>query len=92
MHQSKRIISTAAFTLSGTSQASAAFGSQTYSIRIAAGDQPAYFKIGDGTPTATASDALLPAGSVDYLTVSPGQKIAVLQAGTAGSLSVSELG
>lgn len=91
MQHSSRLLSTAVFTLSGTSQASAAFGSQTRQIRVAAADQPAYIKIGDGTPTATASDALMPAGTVDYFTVTPGQKIAVLQAGTAGSLSVSEM-
>ncbi len=92
MRHSARIISTAGFTLSSSSQTSSAFGSQTYQIRIATSGQPAYFKIGDATPTATTSDALMPANWVDYLTVSPGQKIAVLQAGTAGSISVSELG
>lgn len=92
MHSASRIGTTAGFTLSATSQASAAFGSQTYQIRIATGGQPAYFKVGDGTPTATSSDALMPANWVDYVTVSPGQKVAVLQAGTAGSLSVSEVG
>lgn len=91
MRAASRIISTAAFTLSATSQASAAFGSQTYQIRIATAGQPAYFKVGDGTPTATSSDALMPANWVDYITVTPGQKVAVLQAGTAGSLSVSEV-
>lgn len=92
MKSSSRIISSAGFTLSNTSQASAAFGGQTRQIRVATGNQPAYVLIGDGTPTATANDALMPANCVDYFTVTPGQKIAVLQAGTAGSLSVSELG
>ena len=91
MQHSSRIISTAVFTLSGTSQASSAFGSQTRQIRIATSGQPAYVVIGDGTPTATSSGAIMPSNWVDYFTVSPGQKVAVLQAGTAGALSVSEM-
>ncbi len=79
------------FTLSGTSQASAPFGAQTYCIRVATGDQPAYIDIGDGTPTAAANDPIMPKDSVDYFTVTPGQRIAVLQAGTAGTLSVTEM-
>ena len=92
MKPSSRILSSAAFTLSGTSQASSAFGAQTQQVRIATSEQPAYVVIGDGTPTATSSGALMPANWVDYFTVTPGQKVAVLQAGTAGSLSVSEMG
>lgn len=92
MKDSSRVISTAGFTLSGTSQASSAFGAQTRQIRVATGGQPAYVKIDDGTPTATSSDVLMPANWVDYFTVTPGQKVAVLQAGTAGALSVSEMG
>ena len=55
------------------------------------GGQPAFIKIDDGTPTAAATDPLMPANWVDYFTVNPGQKIAVLQAGTAGTLSVTEM-
>jgi len=92
MKASSRVVSSAGFTLSGTSQASSAFGVQTNQIRIATSGQPAYFVIGDGTPTATsANGALMPANWVDYFTVTPGQKVAVLQAGTAGALSVSEM-
>lgn len=92
MHSSSRVISTAVFTLSGTSQASSAFGGQTNQIRVATSGQPAYVLISDGTPTVTASNgALMPSNWVDYFTVTPGQKVAVLQAGTAGALSVSEM-
>ena len=79
------------FTLSGTSQASSPFGPQTYCIRVATDDQPAYIEIGDGTPTASNTDPIMPKDSVDYFTVTPGQRIAVLQAGTAGILSVTEM-
>ena len=77
--------------MSGSSQASAAFGAQTRVVRLAAGAQPAWYKIGDGTPTADANSALLPANWIEYVTVQPGQKVAVLQAGTAGSFSIVEL-
>lgn len=88
----KRRLSTVhTFTMSGTSQATAAFGSQTYAVRVATNDQPAYVIIGDGTPTATANETLIPLGWVEDFDVSPGQKLAVLQAGTAGKLTVTEL-
>lgn len=86
----QRLTTVQNFTLSETSQASTAFGAQTYKIRIATGAQPAYFEIGTA-PTATSADALIGANVVDYITVTPGQKIAVLQAGTAGVISVGEL-
>jgi len=88
----KRRISTVhTFTMSGSSQATAAFGAQTYCVRVSAPTQPAYITIGDGTPTAAATDSTVPAGWVDYFDVTPGQKLAVLQAGTAGTLTVTEM-
>ena len=50
-----------------TSAASAAFGAQTYEFRIAA-TAAAFYKIGVGTPTAAATDALLPLNWVEYVT------------------------
>ena len=91
MEDSSRLGTNTTFTLSGTSQASASFGGQTRQVRVATGGQPAYIKIDDGTPTAAATDPLMPANWVDHFTVNPGQKIAVLQAGTAGTLSVTEM-
>ena len=91
MQHSSRVVTNTVFTLSGTSQATAAFGSQTRQIRVATAGQPAYVNIGDGTPTATADNVLIPANWVEYFTVTPGQKAAVLQAGTAGALSVTEM-
>jgi hypothetical protein len=88
---SSRAGTNSAFTLSGTSQATAAFGTETFQIRVATNDQPAYVEIGDGTPTATSSSLLMPPGFVDYFTVTPGQKAAVLQAGTAGKLTITEM-
>jgi hypothetical protein len=79
------------FTMSGSSQATAAFGAQTYRVRVATHDQPAYLVIGDGTPTAANTDSIIPLGMVDYFDVTPGQKAAVLQAGTAGIITITEL-
>lgn len=78
------------FTMSGTSQATAAFGAQTYRVRIATGAQPAYFSNPAASPTATANDNLLGTNCVDHVEVTPGQKIAVLQAGTAGTITITE--
>jgi hypothetical protein len=72
-----------------TAAASSAFASNTYQIRVSA---PAncFIKIGDGTPTAANTDALLPSTWVDYITVSPGQKISVFSP-TIQTVSVTEI-
>ncbi len=64
-----------------TSAASSAFGAQTYQIRVAS-PAACYIKIDSNTPTATASDAYLPANVIDYIKVQAGQKIAVFSATT----------
>lgn len=79
-----------AFTMSSSSQATAAFAAGTFAVRLATGAQPAFWELGDGTPTATAADNLMGANQTEYITVTPGQKIAVLEAGTAGLFSVTE--
>jgi hypothetical protein len=45
--------------MSASSQATPAFGSQTYQIRVSTAAQPAFVKIGDGTPTADSTDSML---------------------------------
>jgi|AraplaMF_Col_mMF_1032025.scaffolds.fasta_scaffold00246_68 hypothetical protein len=75
-------------TTSTVSVASSAFGSQTYQIRVAT-TTACNIKIGDGTPTATTSDALMPANWVDYFIVTPGQKIAAI--GAVTTVSVTEI-
>lgn len=77
-------------TTGAASAASAAFGSQTYAIRLAASAACRYV-VGDGTPTAVATSAYLPADWVEVVTVSPGQKVAAIQESGAGKLSVTEL-
>ena len=72
-----------------TSAASTAFGAGTFAIRVAS--TSACRIVINGNPTAAATDAYLPANWVSELTVSPGEKIAVIQDTAAGSLSVTEL-
>jgi len=72
----------------GASAQTTVFGSQTRQIRVANGGTIAWIKI-DQNPTATATDSMLmPANTVDYHSVNPGQRCAVF--GTGGSLSVTE--
>src|SRR5262249_61710575 len=54
-------------------------GSETYKVRVLV-TTDAFVKIGDGSPTATTSDAYLPALSPEYFTCTPGQKVAAVQA------------
>jgi hypothetical protein len=79
------------FTMSGTSQSTAAFGAYTHTVRIATGAQPAYFSNPAASPTAANTDNLLGTNCVDYIRVAPGEKIAVLQAGTAGTITITEM-
>src|SRR5512139_1080817 len=84
-------------TSTGASNASSAFGSQTYWIRVAvqgaiSATSGVRINVGDGTPTAASTSPLLPVNWVEYIAVSPGQKIAVLGNDTVtGTLSVVEL-
>src|SRR5262245_60892658 len=81
------------FTTSGTSAATAAFGAQTYQIRVATGAQSVFIKVGDGTPTAvsTGDSTLLGANVVDYFCCTPGQKAAVVQGSGAGPVTITEM-
>jgi hypothetical protein len=84
-------------TSGGVSAASTAFGAQTYAIRVSApgalsATVGVRYQVGDGTPTAVGTSSLLPVNWVEYITVTPGQKIAALSNdNVAGSLSVTEL-
>ena len=86
---SSRVNIASTITTSTTSQQTSAFGSQTRQIRVSA-TQATYIKI-DANPTATSSDVLIPANTVDYLTVSPGQKLAAIALSTTGVISIVEM-
>jgi len=90
MQRSSRFGASQNFATSTTSAASSAFSSQTYQIRII-GDVATRYRVGDGTPTAVTTDALLPANVVEYVTVSPGQKISAILGTGTGNLSVTEI-
>lgn len=74
-----------------TAAASSAFGTQTYTIRVSA-SAAAFYKIGDpaATPTAAATDVYLPPNWVEFVIVTPGQKISFFSA-TIQTISVNEV-
>jgi hypothetical protein len=69
-----------------------AFGAQTYAVRVAvSGTGNTHYRIGDGTQTAVTSDPFIPASWVDYVIVTPGQKIAAITESGTAILTVTEL-
>ncbi len=84
----------------GASATSTAFGAGTFQIRISvsgtgfvAGTGGVRYRVVEAAGgTAVAADTFLPTGVVEHITVTPGQKIAVLgnDAGV-GTLSVTEM-
>ncbi len=74
------------------SAASTAFGSQTRQIRVST-TGACHFRVGQpSATTAVATDPLLPVNWVEYVTVTPGQVIAVIQEGAStGNLSIAEV-
>jgi hypothetical protein len=83
------------FTTSGTSQATGAFGPATLQIRIATSGQPCWVTVGDGTPTAATTGSasfVMPSNWSETVTVSPGQRAAVLAGGFAASqVTITEM-
>ncbi|MGX1362581.1 hypothetical protein [Bradyrhizobium sp. 8-10B] len=71
------------------SAASTVFGTETFQVLLVA-TAACNVRIGDGTPTAVATDTLLPANFPLIFTCTPGQKVAAITASTA-TLSVTEL-
>ena len=51
-----------------------AFGPETYQLRLVA-DSACCYRVGDGAQTATIADTYLPANVIEYVIVSPGQRI-----------------
>jgi hypothetical protein len=72
--------------VTGTSSASAAFGSQTYRVLVSA--TAACNIIFGNSPTATTTDTALPANFPLVFDVSPGEQLAAVGSGT---ISVTEL-
>jgi hypothetical protein len=83
---------TTVFTLNTASQTTAAFGTQTYQIRVATSGTPCWLQVGDGTASASTSGGMvLGTNIVDYITCSPGQTAAVIAASSSGAVSISEM-
>lgn len=66
-----------------------AVGAGTNKVRVVA-TTAAYIAIGN-SPTATTSDAYLPADRPEYFTITPGQKVSAVQVGSNGVLHVTEV-
>jgi hypothetical protein len=81
-------VNNVAVATTSTSVASSAFGSQTYQVRIAA-SAASFYKV-DQSPTAAATDTFLPLNWVEYVTVSPSEKIAFFSP-TIQTISVVEI-
>ncbi len=73
---------TIAYTTTSASIAST-FGKETFQIRIVA-DSAICYSVGDGAQTATSTSPFLPASWIEYVTVTPGQQVAVIAAPTNG--------
>ncbi|MFH1343595.1 MAG: hypothetical protein ABIL01_20680 [Pseudomonadota bacterium] len=65
-----------------------AFGPETWQLRLVA-DSACCYRVGDGAQTATAADMFLPANTIEYVIVSPGQRIAVIKAATNGLVTAT---
>lgn len=65
-----------------------AVGAQTYAVRVAV-TTDCHVAFG-AAPTATTSNPFMPAGSVEYFRVTPGQKLAFIKNASAGSAYVTE--
>jgi hypothetical protein len=94
---SSRIGTTQTIAFDASAAITNAFGPETYQLRVAA-DSACCYRIGDGAQTATVADVYLPAGAIDYVIVSPGQRISAIKAATnglvtatAGTLWVTEM-
>jgi hypothetical protein len=94
---SSRLGITQTIAFDGSVGATNKFAPGTFQLRLAANAACCY-RIGDGAQTATTADVFLPANSVEYVTVTPGQSIAAIKAAsnglvtaTAGTLWITEL-
>lgn len=96
-HPSSRIGATQTIAYDASAAIANAFGSETFQLRLVANSACCY-RIGDGAQTATIADTFLPANVIEYVIVSPGQRISAIKAATnglvtatAGTLWVTEM-
>lgn len=79
-------------TAGAASTETAAFGAQTYAVRIASGDNGFYFRVGKGAQTAVNTDSVCPGAWSEYIVVHPGEQLAVLRSGASDAIvTVTEI-
>lgn len=66
-----------------------AVGTQTNRIRVVCTTDA--FIVISKSPSATSSDVFIPANSVEYLTINPGEKVSAIQSSAGGTLHVTEI-
>jgi len=92
---SSRILKAQSIALTGnaSSTPSTDFSQHTFQVRIAS-TLSGWFRVGDNQsdPTAVIGDLYVPANTIDYITVSPGQRAAFISTTTTtGYLSLVEM-
>ena len=75
-------------TTTGSSQQSAAFGSDVSVVRVYC-ETDTYIAMGSN-PTASTSSMIIPGGGVEYFATNPTNKIAVLQVSSAGKVTITQ--
>lgn len=83
-------------TLAATAASSGAFGAQTYQLRLSTTSACWYLISEDGTEGATVAASktnasYLPANVIEYVTVTPGQKLSAIQDSATGTLNITEM-
>jgi hypothetical protein len=96
-HHASRVGVTQTIAYDASAAITNAFGPETFQLRLVANSACCY-RIGDGAQTATTADAFLPANTIEYVIVSPGQRISAIKAAsnglvtaTTGTLWVTEM-
>jgi hypothetical protein len=96
-HPASRVGATQTIAFDSSVAIANAFGTETYQLRLVS-NSACCFRIGDGAQTATTADPFLPANTVQYVIVNPGQRISAIKAATnglvtatAGTLWVTEM-
>jgi hypothetical protein len=87
-HHASRVGITQTIAYDSSVAATNAFGVETYQLRLVA-DSACCYRIGDGAQTATNADTYLPANVIEYVIVTPGQRIAAIKTATNGLVTAT---
>jgi hypothetical protein len=85
----KRLGTVQVIATTASSATSAAFGSQTYMIRVV-GNTAFHYKVVDSSGAAATTDSYMPANWADEVRVNPGQKISTIRASTGGLVTATD--